>query len=116
MPLTREFRETVKARATEDAEFRAELLRESLEAFVVGDVDVAKSLLRNYINATVGFETLGRAIDKPPKSLMRMLSAEGNPSLKNLMQVTRYLQQDAGIAFQVVTQGTATRRKSPVSH
>ena len=39
----------------------------------------ARSLLRDYINATVGFEDLADATHKSPKSLMRMLSAEGNP-------------------------------------
>jgi DNA-binding phage protein len=109
MALTRDFRETVKDRADRDPEFRKELLTEALEAMVRGELDVAKVLLRDYINATVGFERVGKAVDKSPKSLMRMLSQEGNPNARNLFSVTRYLQTNAGVRFRVVT---GTPRKS----
>lgn len=52
MPLTRDFRETVKNRAERDTMFRNGLLAEALEAVVRGELDVAKILLRDYINAT----------------------------------------------------------------
>ncbi|TWU31404.1 helix-turn-helix domain-containing transcriptional regulator [Novipirellula artificiosorum] len=103
MALTRDFKETVKDRADRDPEFRDELLTEALEAIVCGDVDVAKVMLRDYINATVGFERVGKAVDKDPKSLMRMLSSCGNPNVKNLFSVTRFLQKDAGVQFSVVS-------------
>jgi DNA-binding phage protein len=103
MALTRDFKETVKDRADRDPEFRNELLTEALEAIVCGDVDVAKVLLRDYINATVGFECVGKAVDKGPKSLMRMLSNRGNPNVKNLFSVTRFLQKKAGVQFSVVS-------------
>ena len=35
---------------------------------------------------------LGRALAKSPKSLMRMLSAEGNPQARNLCEMLAYLQ------------------------
>jgi DNA-binding phage protein len=103
MALTRDFKETVKDRADRDPEFRNELLTEALEAIVCGDVDVAKVMLRDYINATVGFESVGKAVDKDPKSLMRMLSNRGNPNIKNLFSVTRFLQKNAGVQFSVVS-------------
>ena len=103
MALTRDFKETVKDRADRDPEFRNELLTEALEAIVCGDVDVAKVMLRDYINATVGFESVGKAVDKDPKSLMRMLSSCGNPTVKNLFSVTRFLQEKAGVQFSVVS-------------
>ena len=102
MALTRDFKETVKDRADRDPEFRNELLTEALEAIVCGDVEVAKVMLRDYINATVGFESVGKAVDKDPKSLMRMLSSRGNPNVKNLFSVTRFLQKKAGVQFRVV--------------
>lgn len=55
MALTRSFTETVKARAQADVEFRRELLREALETLLEGELDVGKAVLRDYINATVGF-------------------------------------------------------------
>lgn len=103
MALTRDFRETVKDRADRDPEFRHGLLAEALEAVVRGEIDVAKILLRDYINATVGFEAVGKALEKSPKSLMRMLGQDGNPNAKNLFGVLQYLQKDAGVRFKVVT-------------
>lgn len=103
MALTRDFKETVKDRADRDPEFRNELLTEALEAIVCGEVEFAKLLLRDYINATEGFESVGKAVEKSPKSLMRMLSQDGNPNVRNLFSVTRYLQKKAGLHFQLVT-------------
>ena len=105
VPLTRDFRETVKKRAERDEKFRIGLLAEALEAVVRGELDVAKVLLRDYINATEGFESVGDALDKSPKSLMRMLGPSGNPNARNLFGVTRYLQKNAGVTFRV-TPGT----------
>ncbi len=74
MAITRNFRDTVRARALRDPEFRHALLTESLEIMLAGDTETGKSLLRNYINATLGFETLADMTEKSPKSLMRMMS------------------------------------------
>jgi DNA-binding phage protein len=101
MALTRDFKETVKERAERDPEFRNGLLTEAIEAFVRGELEVGKALLRDFINATDGFKTVGKAIDKSPKSLMRMLSHDGNPTAANLFTVTRYLQDRAGGQFHV---------------
>ena len=59
MPLTRHFRETVRARAERDQAFREGLLKEGVECLLAGDVDTGKIVLRDYINATIGFEELG---------------------------------------------------------
>ena len=67
MPLTRDFKETVQARVRSDPEFRRALLKESVESLLEGDVDTGRAVLRDYINATVGFETLGRLTGKPAK-------------------------------------------------
>ena len=119
MPLTRDFRETVKNRAELDANFRNGLLTQALEAVVRGELDVAKILLRDYINATEGFEAVGQAIDKSPKSLMRMLGQGGNPNAKNLFGVTQYLQKNAGLTFKLVAvnpkKAKSTRRKQIVN-
>src|ERR1700693_1195951 len=78
MPLTRDFRETVKARADRDPEFRAGLYQEAVQAMLDGDCGTAKILLRDVINATVGFARLGSRINVPEKSLMRMFGPAGN--------------------------------------
>jgi hypothetical protein len=51
MPLTRDFRETVMARARQDAAYRRALLVEAIEVILSGDTTVGKALLRDYVNA-----------------------------------------------------------------
>ena len=43
----------------------------------------------------------GRALSKSPKSLMRMLSAEGNPQARNLFEMVAYLQKIEGTVLEV---------------
>jgi DNA-binding phage protein len=101
MALTRDFKDTVKARAERDPEFRVALLEEALDAFLNADLETGKVLLRDYVNATVGFEQLGEQLHKSPKSLMRMLSAQGNPRADNLFAVVAHLNAREGISFSV---------------
>ncbi len=115
MALTRDFKATVKARAENDPEFRAALLEEAVDAFVQGDVDAGKIMLRDYVNATVGFKPLAKAVKKEPKSLMRMLSASGNPTTKNLFQVISHLRKKAGVNLKVVSV-EASRTKHELVH
>lgn len=79
-------------RIERDEAFLEALLREGVECLLSGDVDTGKAVLRNYINATIGFENLGEITNTPPKSLMRMFSPKGNPQAKNLFAVFSYLQ------------------------
>jgi DNA-binding phage protein len=105
MALTREFKLTVRARVQRDASFRKELLRESVESFLAGDVETGKTILRDYINATVGFEKLAKITHHSPKSLMRMLGPSGNPHAKNLFEILSTLQEKAQVQFKVKTFG-----------
>jgi DNA-binding phage protein len=106
MPLTREFRETIRDRAQHDPQFRKELLREGLEAILSGEIAVAKTILRDYINATVGFSGLAEATHIPSKSLMRMFGRTGNPRAANLFEILSVLQQREGVRFQVTARPT----------
>lgn len=101
MALTRDFRETVMARARQDTEFREGLLMEAVEYFLAGDVGTGKILLRDYINATIGFQELGRLTNKKGTSLMRMLGPKGNPAARNLFDIIARLQEKEGIHFKV---------------
>jgi DNA-binding phage protein len=101
MALTRNFKETVKLRAERDPTFRVGLLEEAVDAFLEADLDTGKLLLRDYVNATLGFETLGSELAKSPKSLMRMLSAEGNPRADNLFALVAHLQGREGVELRV---------------
>jgi DNA-binding phage protein len=101
MAIIRDFKETVQARALQDPAFREGLLRESIDNMLAGDTETGKALLRDYINATIGFEELGNLIHKSPKSLMRMCSSSGNPTANNLFDIIHTLQQREGLHLQV---------------
>jgi DNA-binding phage protein len=101
MALTRDFKETIRARVERDPKFRRELLREGVASMLEGDVATAKTILRDYINATVGFTELGEATHIPPKSLMRMFGPTGNPRADNLFEVVGFLQRREGVRFNV---------------
>lgn len=101
MALTRDFKETIRARVARDPRFRKELLREGIESMLSGDIDTGKTILRDYINATVGFTGLAEATHIPSKSLMRMLGPRGNPRADNLFEVVSFLQQREGVRFHV---------------
>lgn len=55
MVLTCDFKETIMARVQRDPAFRSELLREGVESMLNGVVETGKTVLRNCINATIGF-------------------------------------------------------------
>src|ERR1700680_1039272 len=101
MPLTRDFKETIRARAIRDKKFRKELLREGVECLLAGDIATGKTILRDYINATVGFAEVAEATRIPSKSLMRMLGPSGNPRADNLFVVVSFLQRHEGVRFLV---------------
>ena len=101
MALTRSFKDTVKARADRDPAFRDALLVEGMDVLLAGDVETGKAILRDYINATIGFEALAKATGTPAKSLMRMFGPQGNPNAGNLFAVIERLQRAAGIELHV---------------
>jgi DNA-binding phage protein len=101
MVLTRSFRDIVAERAAREPEFRDALLEEAVSLLVTGDVETGKAVLRNLINATIGFEALARETGTPSKSLMRMLGPTGNPTANKLFAVIHALQKNEGIALTV---------------
>ena len=101
MALTRDFMDTVKERAQRDPEFRVGLLTEAAECFLKGEVEEGKLLLRDYVNATIGFHKLSEKVGKKPESLMRMLSATGNPRADNLSQLISTLGKHEGVELHV---------------
>ena len=101
MALTRDFKATVQARAQRDPAFRQGLLEEGIECLLAGDLDTGKVVLRDYINAAIGFEELGALANRPPKSLMRMFGPAGNPHARNLFEVISHMQQREGVQLEV---------------
>ena len=107
MALTKDFKETIMARAQRDSRFRKALLQEGVECLLAGDVDTGKAVLRDYINATTGFEELSEVMGKSTKSLMRMFGPKGNPQASNLFGVISYLQKQEGIHLEVKSRKVA---------
>jgi hypothetical protein len=101
MALTKDFKETIQARAQRDSAFRKALLQEGVECLLAGDVDTGKAVLRDYINTTIGFEELSEVFGKSSKSLMRMFGPKGNPQAGNLFAVIGYLQEREGVHLEV---------------
>lgn len=102
MPLTRDFKETVAARVRNEPDFRNALLREAVEGLLHGEIQTGKAILRDYVNATIGFRTLAERLGKPAPSLMRMLGPSGNPRAGNMFAIIAALQEEAGVKLEVV--------------
>ncbi len=101
MGLTRDFKDTIQARVRTEPAFREELLREGVECLLSGHLETGKAVLRDYINATIGFEHLAELTQRSPKSLMRMFGPGGNPHARNLFDVISLLQQREGVQLEV---------------
>jgi DNA-binding phage protein len=101
MPLTHDFKETIRARARRDPDFRQALLREAVECVINGDLGTGKVILRDYVNATAGFQGLEKRTHIPAKSLMRMLGPKGSPSAANLSSILTALQKMEGVQFEL---------------
>ena len=102
MALTRDFKTTILARAQRDARFRQALFTEAINAYLAGDTTTGKAILRDLVNATVGFEALAKAINKPSKSLHRMLAPRGNPSTENFFDIVSAIQKKTRVKLSVI--------------
>lgn len=101
MALTRDFKETVNARVQRDQAFAVALFDEAVSLFLNGEPEVARLILRELVNATIGFEELAIEASKPSKSLHRMLSAKGNPTMDNLTTIFDVLRKKLNVKIQV---------------
>jgi len=101
MTLTRDFRETILARVQREPRYREALFTEAINAYLAGDTATGKSILRDLVNATVGFEGLAAQIKKPSKSLHRMLAPHGNPSTENFFGIVNALQKKTRVKLRV---------------
>jgi DNA-binding phage protein len=114
MALTREFKRTVVERVQRDPAFAKALLDEAATLFLNGEADTARLVLRDLVNATVGFEGLAVETGKPVKSLHRMLSKDGNPTMDNLAAIVGVIRKKLGVALQARTVRAAWRRRRDV--
>jgi DNA-binding phage protein len=103
MALTRNFKQTVIDRVERDPEFAKALLDEAATLFLSDEPETARLILRDLVNATVGFEQLAVLTDKPSKSLHRMLSPKGNPSMDNLAAIFGAIRKRLKVGIEVHT-------------
>jgi DNA-binding phage protein len=101
MALTRDFRDTIRERAQREPAFRQSLLHEGLQLINNGDFARGRAMLRNYIDATIGFSELAREMNIPSPSLQRMFGPSGNPSAQNLFGVIAALQKNEGVSIEL---------------
>ena len=104
MALTRDFKQGVAERVRRDPAFARALLDEAATLFLNGEPEVARVVLRDLVNATVGFETLAAETARPSKSLHRMLSRTGNPSMDNLAAIFDVVRRKLGVSLQARTE------------
>ena len=92
MALTRNFKDTVRARVQADPAFRSALLTEAVNAFLLGDIDTGKAVLRDYIKATVGFEELAEQTGSSKGYIWELENRDTRkPSAEKLMKIAEVL-------------------------
>ena len=91
MPITRKFRDTVWARAQDDARFRAAMLTEAVNELLAGDLEAGKAMLRDYVNATLTFDGLGernrQTQQEPPAHARAARQPHGRESVRDYQGV-----------------------------
>ena len=100
MALTRDFKQTVVERVKRDPAFAQALLDEAATLFLNGEPETARLILRDLVNATISFEQLATLTAKPSKSLHRMLSSSGNPSMDNLAAIFHAIRERLNVSLE----------------
>jgi len=103
MTILRDYKKTINERVQSDSDFAIALLDEAVTLFLNGEPKTARLILRDLVKATVGFQTLAKETAKPSKSLDRMLSAQGNPTMDNLTKIFKSLREKLNVNINVQT-------------
>jgi DNA-binding phage protein len=103
MVFTRDFNQSINLRIQRDPDFAKALLDEAISLILNGESETARLILRDLVNATIDFEQLAIATSKPTKSLHRMLSANGNPTMDNLTIIFKILRKELNVDITIHT-------------
>ncbi len=114
MALTRDFKETIVERVNRDPAFAKALLDEACTLFLNGEPETARLILRDLVNATIGFEALAKTIPTPPKSLHRMLSERGNPNMNNVAAIFSAVSKNLHVHIKTAVVDTKKKQKAVV--
>ncbi|MGB6745667.1 MAG: transcriptional regulator [Terracidiphilus sp.] len=85
-----------------DEKFRRGLLRDAIDAVLAGESALGREILRDFINATIGFPELAERTGIHVKSLHQMFGPKSNPTAANLFNIIAALQEHEGVKLQVV--------------
>ena len=96
-------REQVKWRIRTDEAFSDALFSEAIQVLLADDIATAKSVLYDYIEATIGFAELSVQSSMAEQTLRHMFGPAGDPRAGELFRVLSLLQQHQGIQFEVST-------------
>jgi len=99
--LNRQLSPAIYRRLQVHRTFRECVLLECVRALLDDDVEMAKALLRRMTDATLGYDDLAVLMETHPKSLVRMLSRQGNPSARNLIAILTRVAHANGARFTV---------------
>lgn len=94
-------RERVKSRIRTDDAFGYALFSEAIEVLLANDMPTAKSVLFDYIDATIGFEELSLQSGLDGDALRSMFGPAGDPRATELFRIIGLLQQHQGIRLEV---------------
>ena len=117
--IGRSFNEIAQDRANRDPAFAGALLEEAVQCLIAGDVATARSLIRDTIKGTIGYEELSQRTGTPEKSLVRMFGPSGNPTADNLGSVLHELQEYGHFKLRVRSEQLVQnkiKRKPSASH
>lgn len=106
----------VRTLAKKEWPIRQSLFCDALRAFFIGAEDEGKKLLRDVVNASIGFERLANATGLSSKSIHRMLTKNGNPTSHNLFLLIRTICIKEGfeVRIEVTTTSSIGKEVKPI--
>ena len=111
-PLTKPFADLVRKRVQRDPEFGHLIFLRAIEYFSKGDLVMGSEMLHGYIDATVGYDKLGKALGKSPTGLRWMLMDDRNIRGDDLAATIEYLKRSEGLEVKVSCATPRPERKS----
>jgi len=101
--FTKDYKKIIQNRINQDPDFAQHLLDEAISLILNDEPETARLVLRDLVNATIGFEKLSEKTQKNSKSLHRMLSLNGNPSMNNLTHIINVVKQSLNVNYEIHT-------------
>lgn len=100
--FTKDYKETIQNRIDKDPDFAQHLLDEAISLILNDEPETARLVLRDLVNATIGFEKLSEKTQKNSKSLHRMLTIKGNPSMNNLTHIIYAIKKTLKVNYEIL--------------